>query len=178
MLSQLCPLTDYLFISGMKALQPDRLRCAGITHIINCTMEVPCVQMPDMQCTQIKVSDTPGARLGVHFDRAADIIRQVQQKGGRVLVHCVAGVSRSATLCIVYLMKYSRMSLRDSYLFVKSKRPIIRPNPGFFKQMIDYEQRLNGRTSVTMISLPVGIIPDVYREQYDNMVFVNPTRRF
>jgi protein-tyrosine phosphatase len=156
---------------------PERLRRRGITHIINCTMEVPCLKMPDIECTQIKVGDLPGARLCVHFDRAADIIHRVRQKGGRILVHCMAGVSRSATLCIVYLMKYQRMSLRESYNYVKSKRPIIRPNPGFFRQMIDYEKSLFGRNTVSMIQSQAGPIPDVYGDMMHNMVMFTPSRR-
>lgn len=59
-------------------------------------------------------------------------------------MHCVAGVSRSASLCMIYLVKYERMTLRQAYHYVKSARPIIRPNIGFWKQMIDYERKLRG----------------------------------
>lgn len=61
----------------------------------------------------------------------------------------MAGVSRSASLCIVYLIKYERMSLRQAYHYVKSARPIIRPNVGFWKQMVDYERKLRGTLEFT-----------------------------
>lgn len=57
----------------------------------------------------------------------------------------MAGVSRSASLCIVYLIKYERMTLRQAYHYVKSARPIIRPNVGFWKQMVEFEKRLRGQ---------------------------------
>ncbi|VDK56174.1 unnamed protein product [Cylicostephanus goldi] len=76
----------------------------------------------------------------------------------------MAGVSRSASLVMIYLVKYERMTLRQAYHYVKSCRPIIRPNVGFWKQMVDYEKRFRGSASVTMVmtnqcDLP---IPDIY----------------
>lgn len=45
----------------------------------------------------------------------ADKIKAIKDRGGKTLVHCVAGVSRSASLVIVYLVKYERMTLRQAY---------------------------------------------------------------
>ncbi|TKR92876.1 hypothetical protein L596_007444 [Steinernema carpocapsae] len=113
---------------------------------------------------KIRIEDNPHARLDNYFDMVADKIRSVKERGGKTLVHCVAGVSRSASLCIVYLVKYEKMTLRQAYHYVKAARPIVRPNVGFWKQMIDYEKRLRGHASVSMVNtihcdLP---IPDVY----------------
>ena len=57
---------------------------------------------------RIPVNDLPHAQLSPYFDKVADLIEKRSQKGERCLVHCVAGVSRSASLCIAYLMKYHR----------------------------------------------------------------------
>ena len=59
-------------------------------------------------------------------------------------MHCVAGVSRSASLCIIYLVKHENMSLRQAYYCVKAVRPIIKPNIGFWRQMVDYERKYRG----------------------------------
>lgn len=67
-------------------------------------------------------------------------IHAIIQDGGAVLVHCVAGVSRSATICLAYLTKYYCRSLRDAYHLMYSKRPMVRPNLGFWRQLIHYEQ--------------------------------------
>jgi protein-tyrosine phosphatase len=58
------------------------------------------------------------------------------QSGGRVFVHCFAGVSRSATIVIAYLMKEHGLSFNSAIKFVKSKRPQINPNDGFRKQLM------------------------------------------
>ena len=52
-----------------------------------------------------------------------------------VLVHCAAGISRSASVVIAYLMKTEGLSFNDAKQEVKKKRPIINPNPGFSAQL-------------------------------------------
>jgi protein-tyrosine phosphatase len=49
----------------------------------------------------------------------------------KILFHCRAGVSRSATLAIAFLCVSKNYRLSDSYYLVKSKRSIINPNKGF-----------------------------------------------
>jgi len=161
---QISEINDHLFLSGAGVLKPEKLREKKITCVINATTEEPNAYLPGIDYMKIRIEDNPHARLDNYFDVAADKIRSVKDRGGKTLVHCVAGVSRSASLCIVYLVKYERMTLRQAYHYVKSARPIIRPNVGFWKQMLDYEKRLRGHTSVSMVNtihcdMP---IPDVY----------------
>ena len=59
----------------------------------------------------------------------------------RVLVHCFAGMSRSAAIVIAYLLATTPMTAREATEFVRSKRKIIRPNYGFTKQLEQYERR-------------------------------------
>lgn len=70
------------------------------------------------------------------------LIDEIKSKGGSVFVHCHAGISRSATVCIAYLMQKKHMSLSDAYKFVQSKRPIISPNLGFMGQLLIHQQNL------------------------------------
>lgn len=171
MFNQIAQVTDHLFLSSAGALKQDRVRSLGITNIVNCTMEIPNLKLPSVECIQIHVEDTPSARLGMYFDRCADKIHQVHKSGGKMLVHCVAGVSRSASLCIAYLMKYQRMTLDQAYYHIKKRRPVIHPNVGFWRQLIEYERRLFGRNTVKMIPSGIGPIPDVYKEEVKNMVW-------
>lgn len=61
---------------------------------------------------------------------------------GNCLVHCFAGVSRSATTVIIYLMKTRNITYHEAHAFVKKRRRIIYPNAGFVRQMKAYESKL------------------------------------
>ena len=66
----------------------------------------------------------------------------VQENGGRVLVHCHAGVSRSATVCMAYVMKTLDYDLRSAYDYVKTKRSCVSPNLHFMGQLLEFEKRI------------------------------------
>ena len=66
-------------------------------------------------------------------------------------MHCHAGISRSATVCIAYMMRTQKMSVEDAYRFVKSKRPIISPNLHFMGQLLEYQKQL---FTLTLESVP------------------------
>ena len=60
----------------------------------------------------------------------------------KVLVHCSQGASRSATIVIAYLMWSKKMPYKEALEFVKKKRSVIRPNPGFKAQLELFEKEL------------------------------------
>ena len=62
-------------------------------------------------------------------------------KGG-VLVHCAAGVSRSAAFVISYLMRKEKMRYKEAYEFVKARRGCVHPNGGFVQALEKYERYL------------------------------------
>lgn len=88
------------------------------------------------------------------------------------MVHCVAGVSRSASLCIGYLIKARGITLEDAYNHVLNCRPCIRPNYGFFEQLIEYEKEISGTATVRMVynEAARSTIPNVYESDYINTV--------
>lgn len=53
----------------------------------------------------------------------------------KVLVHCICGISRSATAICVYLIWARNMSLKKAYEFLKTKRTCMSPNVGFQFQL-------------------------------------------
>jgi len=70
------------------------------------------------------------------------VAESVRESGGKVLVHCRAGISRSATVCIAYLMYAARASLDDAHDYLKRCRPLVSPNLNFMRQLADFETRL------------------------------------
>jgi protein-tyrosine phosphatase len=79
----------------------------------------------------IQVLDMPFENLIRHFKSALDFIKSSIIGGGSVLVHCFAGVSRSASVVIAYLMREHGLPTLDAMTYVRKRRPIIFPNPGF-----------------------------------------------
>ena len=78
---------------------------------------------------------------------------------------------RSATIVLCYLMKYKDMTLIDAHSFLKKKRSLIRPNLGFWANLVDYEYCLFQKNTVNMIKFKEGWekIPDIYSDQFKRL---------
>lgn len=85
---------------------------------------------------------------------------------GRILVHCSAGVSRSPTIVVAYLMKHRNMSLRTALGHVVRIRPQVSPNPGFIEQLKDMEMELY------KVSTLIGV-DELPRREVDRIALFN-----
>jgi protein-tyrosine phosphatase len=50
----------------------------------------------------------------------------------------MAGISRSASAVLAYCILYLKMPLRQAFFAVKEKRPVICPNAGFIRQLVEF----------------------------------------
>jgi len=64
-------------------------------------------------------------------------------------VHCLAGISRSVTVTVAYLMQKRQWSLNDAYDFVKQRKNNVSPNFNFMGQLLDFEKTLGLSDSTT-----------------------------
>lgn len=64
--------------------------------------------------------------------------------GKAVFVHCRNGVSRSGMVVVAYYMARNRWSRDEAIVFVRSRRPGLRPNPGFMQLLLEWEGSLKG----------------------------------
>jgi protein-tyrosine phosphatase len=70
--------------------------------------------------------------LTPHFDEAIDFIYNARDvEKGIILVHCVGGMSRSASMVLAYMIKHHNVSLAEAYRSAKKQRVIVSPNIGF-----------------------------------------------
>ena len=80
----------------------------------------------------VAIEDSPQYEINQQeIKECFEFIRDAQLKQGKTVVVCTAGVSRSATICIAYLMKYEKMTMQQAFIKVKRARRFIKPNPGF-----------------------------------------------
>ena len=91
-----------------------------------------------------ELSDDYNCNISLYFDEIYDIIN----KENIVLVNCVAGISRSSTIIIAYIMKYYKLDLKNTFIGVRNERNRICPNKNFMKCLLDYELTLFGKNSL------------------------------
>jgi protein-tyrosine phosphatase len=123
-----------------------QLKISSILTVCEC---LPPKFPNDFEYKVIQVTDEPSVKLSLYFKEATDFIRKAINEGKGVLVHCFAGVSRSASIVIAYLIKYHKMEFNSAFNYVKNKRPWINPNYGFQAQLRRYciylkDQKLKG----------------------------------
>lgn len=129
-------ITDKLYLGNYKdASNYNWLRRVGITHIVNAAIDVPIFFMGRFRYMHLNLHDNPSQKLEHVLYRSCRFIENAISKGGKILVHCHAGISRSASIVIYYLIKKYKLSYHNALHIVKNKRPIINPNIGFKNQL-------------------------------------------
>jgi protein-tyrosine phosphatase len=119
----------------------------GITHIINVTKDIPFYHENSnrikIEYLNIPVDDFLGENIQKHFDKTNEFIDKVKQQNGKVLVHCQAGISRSPTIVIAYMIKNEKnLTLDNALKYLKKIRSIVSPKPNFAYQLILYYKDL------------------------------------
>ncbi len=103
----------------------------------------------------IRIDDSPHENIYQYFDMTYDFIDKYIKNNGNVLVHCMAGISRSSTIILNYMLKkmyiyktYKNLcpcKMVDTCLQIaRNNRHFINPNQGFKFQLkakcIEYEK--------------------------------------
>jgi len=135
-----------LFISGeIEARDIDFLKTHGITAIISIQLKklpqdvVGFIEGLDGgEYLHISISDTVNVNIMEHFDRAIKFINENKT----TLVHCQAGISRSATLCLAYMIQKHKLTLDEAFQQLKKCRKCIGPNFSFLGQLKSFEEKM------------------------------------
>lgn len=141
-------LVDFLYLGSQDSVTLENVQKYQLTDILSVGIQAPDSDIiygdgenSSVRNHFIECLDLPNTQLNVIIKRTNEIIESVYEHNGRILIHCNAGVSRSASVCIAYLMLHRKMNFSAAFSCVKSKRECIRPNDGFLKQLKQMDQQ-------------------------------------
>ncbi|XP_012233356.1 dual specificity protein phosphatase 15 [Linepithema humile] len=116
----------------------DQLERFEITHIL-AIHDTARRLHSDKHYLCILAADSPDQNLSQYFSLCNDFIHAARLRGGNVLIHCLAGMSRSVTVAVAYIMSTTNLSWKEALKVVKVGRSIANPNVGFQQQLKDFE---------------------------------------
>lgn len=152
----------HLYLGSQKdVLNKDLMTQNGISYVLNASNSCP---KPDFICEsrfmRIPINDNYCEKLLPWLDKSIEFIDKAKLSSCQVIVHCLAGISRSATIAIAYIMKTMGMSSDDAYRFVKDRRPSISPNFNFLGQLLEYERSLKLLAALQGDGAPLPGMPE------------------
>ncbi|NP_001090375.1 dual specificity phosphatase 12 L homeolog [Xenopus laevis] len=135
----ICVLPGLYLGSASDAADVQRLQEAGITHVLTVDSEAP-NGLDGFITKFVHLLDDASADLLSCLPACTDFLKEALGKSGlSVLVHCHAGVSRSAAVITSYLMHTSRLSLEDACSRLQALKTDIKMNEEFLGQLSLYE---------------------------------------
>lgn len=146
--------TDRIYLGGVEAaMDQERLRVLNISYALTVARDMVDVEPVSHHHNNsnaswfdehavIPVYDTEDDLLLMHFQSAIQFIDAcLEARPSRaILVHCVAGVSRSATIVIAYMMYKYSMPYGEALSRVQAIRTVVQPNDGFVHQLQLFEE--------------------------------------
>lgn len=145
---ELFRILDHLFLGNaetaadLKLLQDNNIR-----YVLNVTPNLPNVFETEntlgIKYMQIPIEDCVNENLSAYFDDAIGFIDEARRNHRACLVHCRAGISRSVTVTVAYLMQKFSVPMMTALDFVKKVKTDVSPNFNFMGQLMEFQSRLN-----------------------------------
>ncbi|CDW78718.1 leucine rich repeat and phosphatase domain containing protein [Stylonychia lemnae] len=132
-----------LYMSNVYAAENQQiLQELKITHIVTVSAGIKPKYPSFYNYKVILVDDNPKFDVKQYFWDAIQFVEDAVQNNGVVLIHCAAGMSRSAAITIAYLMWKNKWTFKEAYDFGRSKRNKMFPNLGFQSQLRMFESEI------------------------------------
>lgn len=132
------PRKGVIFIGDSEEAANEQLLSRNnIVGVINSAVEFPTItyRIP-VSYLRFDLYDYPFQDILGSLPIVYEFLEENLQRGN-VLVHCIMGISRSASLVIGYLLlKFSDLSYDHIFKYIKSHRQKINPNRGFRDQLL------------------------------------------
>lgn len=134
--------TEFLYVGGMDvAKDKAQMQALNITHVLNCVGGTAPSAFPDVfsYCT-LNLSDRNSMDIVAFAYPIIEFIERARKAGGKVLVHCMKGISRSTSAVIVYLIWQQHWGFETAFRKVKQARREANPNASFALQISEWER--------------------------------------
>lgn len=131
-----------------SSMDTNFLQSNNISVIINCTKDLPFITLPTVRyCYRLPVYDNKEPNeINAMTGYLPEIVRLINYhylKGDKILIHCRAGIQRSACVFLVYHIQYHSHNFDVSYQLLKSKRQwVFLTGINFWKSIDDYFRQL------------------------------------
>jgi hypothetical protein len=130
-------ITDDLAVADLAAAWDlDALGRHGIRAVVDASNRGGNPRFPGIRYHEVRIDD-PDRHLTEFLPGVVTFIDEARQRG-RVLLHCVAGISRSPVLAICYLHERHGLSLAAALQHVRSRRAHVAPHPLFLRLIEGY----------------------------------------
>jgi len=135
-----------ILANGKTVKNVSYIKELGVTHIINTASRdvwLPVEKLSNLglKIFQFHVDDVPSSNISVYFQAASNFLSQAMMSGGLVMVNCLVGLSRSATILTAAVMINNNWSLVRTLKKLRQMRPV-KPNIGFMVQLLNLERQL------------------------------------
>eukprot|EP01083_Nonionella_stella_P299044 1014756_1 len=133
---------DGIYQGGSDVLKDENFWTSrAITHVISVGEQRPSAPLTlrlNLNVLHIPKGDLPRVSLREDLERTAVMIHKARLGDGVVYVHCMAGISRSSTIVLAYLMAWLGLDFQTALDFLTERRECACPNPGFRAQLQEF----------------------------------------
>lgn len=127
---------DNVYIGDIaSAYNLEEMQQLGITHIVTAVLGVRPQFPENFVYLNVPVRDVESENLKQYLPETTKFIEDAVRSGGKVLCHCVCGVSRSATIVAAWVMSRQGYSVDQTIEFLQQRRECVDPNPSFRRQL-------------------------------------------
>ena len=131
---------DNIYLGDVLAAENETyLKSFNISVVINCAYE-HISEYQDLKAYELNLTDHFPQQLFPTFEMAYEVIKYYNQNS-KIFIHCMSGMSRSASLVIFYIMKEKKWDYDKSFEYVKKIRTCIDPNSYFVSQLKEYYEK-------------------------------------
>lgn len=139
---------DNIFLGDIVAANNLELLSKNKMQVVISMISSSSFSQASYEYYEFPIEDNRNENIYVYFEPINKLIDKIS-KEKNILIYCHNAVSRSVTITLAYLM-YTGISLKESFDLIKNRETFSRPNYGFFKQLLKYENELFGKNSMKL----------------------------